>query len=145
MRKYFKTFALLLLVASASMVVLAACTEKEDSNTSTNTNTTVDNSPAVADTEWDWRTEDPDHATGMLDVSVEFNGPKLASLIYTDFSTGILETDVLLGTYSYSGGRGTMTLDDDSNNTTVSVPFSVSDTTMTITFRNVTYNLTKRQ
>ena len=122
---------------AASMITLASC-EKDNSDD----NAATDNS--VADTEWSWRVDDLDNATGMIDISVEFNGPKLASLIYTDISTGVMQTDVLIGTYSYSGGRGTLTLDDDYNNTTVNASFTISGTTMTLVFKGITYTLTKQ-
>ena len=124
----------LLLFVAATMFTFSSCS-KNDSDS---------NAPAsVADTEWEWR--DNNYTSGVIDVEVGFNGPKLAYLIYTDMSTGIMQTDVLMGTYDYSNGKGTLTLNDETDNTTVNLSFTVSGTSMTLTFKDVTYKLTKMQ
>ena len=137
MVKQIKKLTALLFVA-ATMFTFASC-EKEDDN-----NTTTDAAETVAGTEWNWSAEDPNSISGVIDLQVGFNGPILAELIYTDMSTGIMQTDVLLGTYTYSNGNGTLTLDDDINNTTVNISFTISGTTMTLKFKGVTYSLTKQ-
>lgn len=137
MVKQIKKLTALLFVA-ATMFAFASC-EKEDDN-----NTTTDAAETVAGTEWNWSAEDPNSISGVIDLQVGFNGPILAELIYTDMSTGIMQTDVLLGTYTYSNGNGTLTLDDDINNTTVNISFTISGTTMTLKFKGVTYSLTKQ-
>lgn len=137
MVKQIKKLTALLFVA-ATMFAFASC-EKEDDN-----NTTTDAAETVAGTEWNWSAEDPNSISGVIDLQVGFNGPILAELIYTDMSTGIMQTDILLGTYTYSNGNGTLTLDDDINNTTVNISFTISGTTMTLKFKGVTYSLTKQ-
>lgn len=141
MVKHLKFFMSLLLVA-VTMGFLASC-EKDDVNDNANTNNTVQ-TVQLADTEWDWRNSDS-NATGMLDVTVEFNGPALASVTTTDFSTGILNTDCYMGTYTCSGNSGTLALRDDDTNTDFSATFTVNGTTMTLQFKGATYTLTKRQ
>lgn len=141
MVKHLKFFMSLLLVA-VTMGFLASC-EKDDVNDNANTNNTVQ-TVQLADTEWDWRNPDS-NATGMLDVTVEFNGPALASVITTDFSTGILDPRSYLGTYTCSGNKGTLALRDDDTNTDFSATFTVNGTTMTLQFKGATYTLTKRQ
>lgn len=137
MIKNLRTLALLLFVA-ASMTAFSACEEKDnDNNTSGNT----DASTQVADTEWDWSDLD---GTGIIDVSVEFNGPRLVSVITTDMSTGIMNVKVYQGTYTYSKGNGTLSLRDDDTNASVNATFTVKGTTMTLNFRGATYTLTKR-
>ncbi len=137
MIKNLRTLALLLFVA-ASMTAFSACEEKDnDNNTSGNT----DASTQVADTEWDWSDLD---GTGIIDVSVEFNGPRLVSVITTDMSTGIMDVKVYQGTYTYSKGNGTLSLRDDDTNASVNATFTVKGTTMTLNFRGATYTLTKR-
>jgi len=98
----------------------------------------------VADTEWRWINPD-DNATGILDVAVGFNGPKLAMLDYTDMSTGIMQPYIMMGTYTYSDGKGTLTLRDDDNYSTVNISFSVSGSELTLKLKGVTYKLTKMQ
>ncbi len=137
--KIIKKMALPLLVA-ATLLTFASCSKD---NTETNTNTHTDAPATVADSEWEWR--DSNNSSGVIDIEVGFNGPKLADLTYTDMSTGIMQTDALLGTYTYSNGSGTLTLNDETNNTTVNISFSVSGTTMTLSFKTVTYMLTKKQ
>lgn len=90
-----------------------------------------------------WRAEDPNSVHGVIDVSVDFNGPKLASLDYTDMSTGIMQCDALLGTYDYSEGEGKLLLKDDNYNP-VNIAFTVNKTTMTLKFKGITYTLTKQ-
>lgn len=135
MVKQIKKLTMLLFVA-ATMLSFGAC-EKED------TDTPKEDAIVVADTEWAWRAEDPNSVSGVINIQVGFNGPALADLTYTDMSTGVMQTDALLGTYTYAGNKGTMTLEDDYSNT-VKVPFTVSGTTMKITFKGNSYTLTKR-
>ncbi len=143
MVKHLKFFMSLLLVA-VTMGFLASCGEKDNANDNdTNANNTVE-TVQLSDTEWDWHNPDS-NATGMLDVTVEFNGPALASVITTDFSTGILDTDCYMGTYTCSGNSGTLALRDDDTNTDFSATFTVNGTTMTLQFKGATYTLTKRQ
>ena len=126
----------LLLFVAATMFTFSSCGKD-------NTDPTTDAPASVADTEWEWR--DNNYTSGVIDVEVGFNGPKLADLIYTDMSTGIMQTDVLMGTYDYSNGKGTLTLNDETNNTTVNLSFTVSGTSMTLSFKGVTYTLSKKQ
>ena len=104
MLKQIKKLTALLFVA-ATMFTFASC-NKDDENTP-NTNTT-DNPAAVADTEWRWEAEDPNSVPGVISIRVEFNGPRLADLTYTDMSTGIMQSDVLMetGEISKKLGRG---------------------------------------
>ncbi|MBR4506094.1 MAG: hypothetical protein IKP21_04900 [Bacteroidales bacterium] len=138
MKTYQNTKLTLLLFVAATMFTFASCS-KDDSASDTPTNAPA----SVADTEWEWR--DNNYTSGVIDVEVGFNGPKLADLIYTDMSTGIMQTDVLIGTYDYSNGKGTLTLNDETNNTTVNLSFTVSGTSMTLSFRGITYTLTPKQ
>ena len=140
MIKNIKKLTVLLFVA-ATMFSLMSC-NKEDVNNQ-NTNTTTNDYAAVADTEWKWMAEDPNSISGVISIRVEFNGPKLADLIYTDMSTGLMETEVLMGTYTYSNGSGTLALEDDDYNA-VNVSFTISGTTMTLKFKGITYTLTKQ-
>ncbi|MBP5536024.1 MAG: hypothetical protein J6X62_04445 [Bacteroidales bacterium] len=128
----------MLLFAAAAMLTFASC-NKDNSDTDTPAN----ESATVADTEWRWGAEDPNSVAGIIDISVEFNGPKLASLTYTDMSTGIMQSDVMIGTYTYTNGKGTLNLRDDNNNTTVNASFTISGTKMTLSFKGTTYSLTK--
>lgn len=135
MVKQIKKLTMLLFVA-ATMLSFGSC-EKEDTDTS------KEDAVVVAGTEWAWRDDNPE-STGVIDISVGFNGPVLADLTYTDMSTGVMQTDALLGTYTYAENKGTMTLEGD-DNSTVKVPFTVSGTTMKITFKGASYTLTKKQ
>ena len=137
--KLIKKMAIPLLVA-ATLLAFSSCGKD---NTETHTNTNTDAPATVADSEWMW--SDSNNSSGVIDLKVEFNGPMLADLTYTDMSTGVMQTDVLLGTYTYSNGSGTLTLNDESNDTTVNISFSVSGTTMTLSFKAVTYRLTKKE
>lgn len=125
----------MLLFVAATMFTFSSC-NKDTTDTATDAPTTV------ADTEWEW--SDSNNTSGLIDVEVEFNGPKLADLIYIDMSTGIMQTDALLGTYTYSSGKGTLTLKDETNNTTIKLSFTISGTKLTFTFKGVTYTLTKK-
>lgn len=140
MIKNIKKLTMLLFVA-ATMFSLMSC-NKDDVNNQ-NTNTSTNDYAAVADTEWKWMAEDPNSVAGVISIRVEFNGPKLADLTYTDMSTGLMETEVLMGTYTYSNGSGTLALEDDNYNA-VNVSFTISGTTMTLKFKGVTYTLTKQ-
>ena len=140
MIKNIKKLTMLLFVA-ATMFSLMSC-NKDDVNNQ-NTNTSTNDYAAVADTEWKWMAEDPNSVAGVISIRVEFNGPKLADLTYTDMSTGLMETEVLMGTYTYSNGSGTLALGDDNYNA-VNVSFTISGTTMTLKFKGVTYTLTKQ-
>ena len=132
MKNTFKS-VMLMFVAAATLFA-ASCSKDEDG---------VANAPeSVADTEWSWSEEGED-LTGIIDVSVEFNGPALASLSYTDMSTGIMQSDVLIGRYSYADGKGTMSLEDSDWNT-VSIGFTVSGSTLSLRFKGTDYVLTKR-
>ena len=137
--KLIKKMAIPFLMA-ATLLAFSSCGKD---NTETNTNTNTDAPATVADSEWMW--SDSNNSSGVIDLKVEFNGPMLADLTYTDMSTGVMQTDVLLGTYTYSNGSGTLTLNDESNDTTVNISFSVSGTTMTLSFKAVTYRLTKKE
>ncbi len=136
MVKQIKKLTLLLFVA-ATMFSFASCSKDDDNKT------TSDAPETVADTEWMWRAEDPNSISGVISVRVEFNGPKLADLTYVDMSTGIMQSDALLGTYDYSEGKGTLSLRDDNYNP-VNISFTISGTTMTLKFKGVTYSLTKQ-
>ena len=136
MVKQIKKLTLLLFVA-ATMCSFASCSKDDDNKTAS------DAPETVADTEWMWRAEDPNSISGVISVRVEFNGPKLADLTYVDMSTGIMQSDVLLGTYEYSDGEGKLLLKDDNYNP-VNISFTVNNTTMTIKFKGVTYTLTKQ-
>ncbi len=138
MKTYQNTKLTLLLFVAATMFTFASCS-KDDSASDTPTNAPA----SVADTEWEWY--DPENTSDIFDVEVGFNGPVLADLIYIDKSSGIMQTDVLLGTYTYSNGSGTLNLIDETNNTTVNLSFTVSGTAMTLTFRGITYTLTPKQ
>ena len=140
MIKNIKKLTMLLFVA-ATMFSLMSCNKENVNNQ--NTNTTTNDYAAVADTEWKWMAEDPNSISGVISIRVEFNGPKLADLIYTDMSTGLMETEVLMGTYTYSNGSGTLALEDDDYNA-VNVSFTISGTTMTLKFKGATYTLTKQ-
>lgn len=140
MIKNIKKLTMLLFVA-ATMFSLMSCNKENVNNQ--NTNTTTNDYAAVADTEWKWMAEDPNSVAGVISIRVEFNGPKLADLTYTDMSTGLMETEVLMGTYTYSNGSGTLALEDDDYNA-VNVSFTISGTTMTLKFKGVTYTLTKQ-
>ena len=140
MIKNIKKLTMLLFVA-ATMFSLMSCNKENVNNQ--NTNTTTNDYAAVADTEWKWMAEDPNSISGVISIRVEFNGPRLADLIYTDMSTGLMETEVLMGTYSYSNGSGTLALEDDDYNA-VNVSFTISGTTMTLKFKGATYTLTKQ-
>ena len=140
MIKNIKKLTMLLFVA-ATMFTFASC-NKDDVNNQ-NTNTSTNDYAAVADTEWKWMAEDPNSISGVISIRVEFNGPKLADLTYTDMSTGLMETEVLMGTYTYSNGSGTLALEDDDYNA-VNVSFTISGTTMTLKFKGATYTLTKQ-
>ena len=140
MIKNIKKLTMLLFVA-ATMFTFTSC-NKDDVNNQ-NTNTSTNDYAAVADTEWKWMAEDPNSISGVISIRVEFNGPKLADLIYTDMSTGLMETEVLMGTYTYSNGSGTLALEDDDYNA-VNVSFTISGTTMTLKFKGATYTLTKQ-
>ena len=136
MVKQIKKLTLLLFVA-ATMCSFASCSKDDDNKTAS------DAPETVADTEWMWRAEDPNSISGVISVRVEFNGPKLADLTYVDMSTGIMQSDVLLGTYEYSDGEGKLLLKDDNYNP-VNTSFTVNKTTMTLKFKGVTYTLTKQ-
>ena len=127
MIKRFKLFALLL-VAAVTMTTLFAC-EKDN----------VEN-VKLSDTEWDWS---DDNASGIIDLSVEFNGPKLASLQYTDMSTGVMDVHILIGSYSVDGNKGTLSLRDEDAGTSVNVDFTVNGNKMTLKFKGTNYTLTK--
>ena len=127
MIKRFKLFALLL-VAAATMTTLFACNKDNVENVK------------LSDTSWRW--SDVNAAT-IIDLSVEFNGPKLASLIYTDMTSGVMETDVLLGSYSVSGNEGSLSLRDEDAGTSVNVDFTVDGNKMTLKFKGTNYTLTK--
>jgi hypothetical protein len=136
MVKQIKKLTMLFFVA-ATMFSFSSCSKDDDNKTAS------DAPETVADTEWMWRAEDPNSVHGVIDVSVDFNGPKLASLDYTDMSTGIMQCDALLGTYEYSDGEGKLLLKDDNYNP-VNIAFTVNKTTMTLKFKGVTYTLTKQ-
>ena len=140
MIKNIKKLTMLLFVA-ATMFSLMSCNKENVNNQ--NTNTTTNDYAAVEDTEWKWMAEDPNSISGVISIRVEFNGPKLADLIYTDMSTGLMETEVLMGTYTYSNGNGTLALEDD-NYHSVNISFTISGTTMTLKFKGITYTLTKQ-
>ena len=142
MFKQIKKMTALLFVA-ATMFTFASCNKDDEKKPNTNTNTTTDYSVALADTEWEWVAEDPNSVPGMISIRVEFNGPRLATLIYTDMSTGILQSDALIGTYTYSNGNGALSLEDDDYNP-VNISFTISGTTMTLIFKGTTYSLTKQ-
>lgn len=128
----------LLLFVTATMFTFSSCSKDENDS-----GTPSDALATVADTRWEWR--DNNYISGVINVEVEFDGPRLADLIYIDMGTGIMQTDVLIGTYTYSNGQGTLTLDDETNNTIVNLSFTVSATTLTLTFKGVTYTLNKIQ
>ena len=140
MIKNIKKLTVLLFVA-ATMFSFVSCNKDDDNHQ--NTNTTTDDYAAVADTEWKWMAEDPNSVAGVISIRVEFNGPRLADLTYTDMSTGLMETEILMGTYSYSNGKGTLALEDDNFNS-VNISFTISGTTMTLKFKGTTYTLTKQ-
>ena len=131
----------MLLFVTATMFTFASCNKDDDNHQ--NTNTTTDDYAAVEDTDWKWMAEDPNSVAGVISIRVDFNGPKLADLTYTDMSTGLMETEVLMGTYTYSNGKGTLALRDGDNNA-VNISFTISGTTMTLKFKGTTYTLTKQ-
>ena len=141
MKRHFFIMTLMAGVMSIAMFSFASCNKDDDNHQ--NTNTTTDDYAAVADTEWKWMAEDPNSVAGVISIRVEFNGPRLADLIYTDMSTGLMETEVLMGTYTYSNGKGTLALRDDDNNA-INISFTISGTTMTLKFKGGTYSLTKQ-
>ena len=136
MVKQIKKLTMLFFVAAIKFS-FASCNKDDDNKTAS------DAPETVADTEWMWRAEDPNSVSGVISVRVEFNGPKLADLTYVDMSTGIMQSDALLGTYDYSEGKGTLSLRDDNYNP-VNIAFTVNKTTMTLKFEGVTYTLTKK-
>ena len=125
----------MLFFVAATMLSFSSCNKDESEDT-------ADAPSTVAGTEWRWSYSNS--TTGVIDVEVGFNGPMLAELIYTDMSTGIMQTDVLLGTYSYSNGKGTLALEDDTEGTRMNIPFTVSGTTLKLTFKGTAYTLTKK-
>lgn len=127
MIKRFKLFALLL-IAAATMTTLFACNKDNVENVK------------LSDTEWSWS---DDNATGIIDLSVEFNGPKLASLDYTDMSTGVMDVHIYMGTYTVSGNEGTLSLRDDDTGDSVNITFTVNGSKMTLKFKGTTYTLEK--
>ena len=58
-------------------------------------------------------------------------------------TSGVMETDVLLGSYSVSGNEGSLSLRDEDAGTSVNVDFTVNGSKMTLKFRGVTYVLIK--
>ncbi len=140
MKKYLRFFATLLFLAT-STGFLVSCGEKDKVTDSTEANNTV----SLDGTRWEWRHPDADHTMGMLDVSVEFNGPRLVSVTTTDMSTGILTVKNYLGTYSCSGNNGTLALRDDDTETNFNATFTVNGSTMTLQCNGDTYTLTKKQ
>ncbi|MBO7490361.1 MAG: hypothetical protein J6T88_08800 [Bacteroidales bacterium] len=137
MVKKIKKIAMLLFVA-ATVLSFNACGEKENENSDSNSN----DAWMLADTEWNWNDLESDE---VFDVTVEFNGPKLASLRLWDFSTGIMQLSSYMGTFTYSGGNGTLDLRDSDTDAHVTATFKVAGTTMTLTFKGATYTLTKTE
>lgn len=134
--KYLKFVALMLCVA-VSATVFNACS-KDDKTSSTTTNTNAPTS--VADTEWEWY--DPD-ATDVYRVQVEFNGPMLVSVIKEGRVDDMLNVQSFMGTYTYSGGSGSLHLNDD-NQEAFSATFTIDGTQMKLTLQGATYTLTKK-
>lgn len=145
--KYFKTFAVILF-AAATMVSFSSCSKDDDSKSSSET-PGVNPTPGTGDatalygTEWMWLDEDMNN-TEIFEVRVDFNGP-LVSLDVWDMYTGIMNLVNYMGTYTYSGGNGTMSLRNSDTDASASATFSVSGNTMTLNFKGATYTLTKRQ
>lgn len=136
MKKHLKAVALALFVAASAMC-LTACGDKDNDDSSPEAVVNVQ----LADTDWAWR---DDEGTGIIDMTVEFNGPRLAAVTTTDMSTGIMDVNIYMGTYSVSGNSGTLSLTDDDDDTSFTASFSVSGNTMTLNFRGTTFSLTKR-
>ena len=142
MVKQFKKLTVLFFVA-ATMFTFSSCNKDDGNNQNQNTNTTTEDSVVLDDTEWRWMAEDPNSVSGVIDIWVRFNGPRLAALSYTDMSTGIMQSDMLMGTYTYSNGEGALSLTDDDYHSFY-ISFTVSGTTMTLKFKGVTYTLIKQ-
>lgn len=130
MVKYLRISALLLFVAAA-MNVFYSCGEKDTEET-----------VQLADTNWRWSDND---ATGIIDLSVEFNGPKLVDVIVTDMATGVMDVKVYMGTYTCEGSNGTLSLRDDDTGASVDATFTVNGSKMTLRFKGASYTLTKEE
>ncbi len=135
MSKLFKILALLF-VMTATAVSFTSCGDKED-DTPSGSDTNI----SLTDTNWSWY--DYEATTGVIDMRVEFFGPKLVDMIYTDMTTGVMQVYVYSGTYSVSGSGGTMNLHGDDYSDAVTVSFTVEGNKMKFTFKGVNYTLTK--
>lgn len=134
--KYLKYVALLLCVAVSVNVINACSKDEKTSSTSTNTNAPT----SVADTEWEWYDHD---ATDVHRVQVEFNGPAGVFVIKEGRVDDMLNVQSFMGTYTYSGGSGSLHLNDD-NQEAFSASFTIDGTQMKLTLQGATYTLTKK-
>lgn len=127
-----KKIAMLLLVAT-TLVTFGACSEKEEENNA------PDDAKLLENTHWSYSNEDDD-----IYVYVHFEEWKQVHVNKTYMVDGLMTQDLYDGSYTYSAGKGTMTLYNDfSSFSTFETTFKISGSTLTLNLKGETFSLTQ--
>ena len=134
MIKQLKTIVLLMFVA-AGVLSFCACGEKE--NGASGNSEAADYPAAMNNTRWRWKGT-PD-ATGINCVELTFfEEDNVASLIVTTVNYTVDRYDA---SYTYTAGKGTLSLEHRETHATSSATFSVSGDKLTLVREGATYIL----
>ena len=143
MVKQIKKITMLLFVA-ATMFSFASCNKDntEDTPSGGGGGSSSANYPeTIVSTNWNWESSEP--TNGFVRVGVFFGeNNNFTSVTMEKAETHL--ADIYIGTYSYSTGSGSMSLEDQGSHTTTSATFSINGTTMTFKINGGTYTLTKQ-
>ena len=129
----------MLLMFVATVISFSACEkDNEDDSTGGGSN----NYPAsIASTQWEWKHE---ASEGIRSVAVSFSQTG-NYFIMTITSNDIYDSGAVYnGTYTYSEGKGSVTMENSDTHEPATATFSINGSTMTFKFNGATYTLTKK-
>ena len=143
MYKNIKKITMLLFVA-ATMFTFASCNKDntEDTPSGGGGGSSSANYPeTIVSTNWNWESSEP--TNGFVRVGVFFGeNNNFTSVTMEKAETHL--ADIYIGTYSYSTGSGSMSLEDQGSHTTASATFSINGNTLTLKMNGASYPLAKQ-
>ena len=135
-----------LLFVAATMFTFASCNKDntEDTPSGGGGGSSSANYPeSISQTHWEWGSQTSSEAiNGFNNVIIRFSqtgNQANVTMHKLDYSANLYQ-----GTYTYSSGNGTMTLEDRDSHEPASATFSINGNTLTLKMNGASYPLAKQ-
>ena len=139
-----KNLTMLLFVA-ATMFSFASCNKDntEDTPSGGGGGSSANYPESISQTHWEWGSQTGSEAiNGFNNVIIRFSqtgNQANVTMHKLDYSANLYQ-----GTYTYSSGNGTMTLEDRDSHEPASATFSINGNTLTLKMNGASYPLAKQ-